>query len=193
MAVLNAHQSILCPQLAVPPGQTSGEPKHYFWLPGINFCPFLIWEKNPKRVNITVYDRSKFAYLSLGSSKPWKKGKGHKGEQTGWPWEHKASREQHFTGDFSGHSFVRCGWTAFPPTTIFCAALPAGRQSSFGKTHFFRYKFMGVQIKEMFQLTAGTLNFRCHLFSSHHYKWHNGNCTDIVTEDVFYLKQNSEQ
>lgn len=186
MAVLNAHQSMLCPQLAVPPGQTSGESKHYFWLPGINFCPFFNMRKKiPKRVNITVYDRSKFAYLSLGSSKPWKKGKGHKGEQTGWPWEHKASRECHFTGDSSGHSFVRCGWTAFPThNNILCS------QSSFGKTHSFRYKFMEVQIKEM---TAGTLYFRCLLFSSHHYKWYNGNCTDIITEDVFYLKQNSEQ
>lgn len=79
-----------------------------------------------------------------------------------------------------------------PPTTIFCAALPAGRQSSFGKTHSFRYKFMEVQLKEMFQLTAGTLYFRCLLFSSHHKKWYNGNCTDIITEDAFHLKQNSE-
>lgn len=58
----------------------------------------------------------------------------------------------------------------YPPTAIFCAAVSAGRQSSFGKTHSFRYKFMEVQIKEMFQLPAGTLYSRCLLFSSHRYK-----------------------
>lgn len=73
-------------------------------------------------------------------------------------------------GTFQGNHLLGVDGQLFPPTTIFCAALPAGRQSSFGKKHSFRYKFMEVQIKEMFQLTAGTLYFRYLLFSSHQYK-----------------------
>lgn len=44
-AVLNAHQSIPCPRLAVPPGETSRESRDYSWLLGIKFCHFLIQEK----------------------------------------------------------------------------------------------------------------------------------------------------
>lgn len=113
-----------------------GSPGIIFVFQASIFVLFLIWEKNPERVNITVYDRSKFAYLSLGSSNPWKKGKMHKGEQTGWPWTHKASREQHFTGDFSGHSFVRCGWTALPTHNNILCSRVSGQTEKLWKNIF---------------------------------------------------------